>query len=404
MKPTPPNLRGPAVVPARVQVSPAVRQGGPSLFSARWGRAVCWLLLAGCFWMADTRWSWSDDTPQTPAAVAESPAEQPVAVTSTAPSANPVATIDVARIFAGGVPTTLDELRAMEERQRKIAEQAQRCTVSIRVGNAQGSGVIISRDGYVLTAAHVAARPNVNAKVVLSDGREVAAKTLGMNRTVDAGMVKINSIKVDGREVRWPYVPVGLSTDLKPGQWCLATGHPNGYLSDRAPVVRVGRILLNDPSVIRSDCKLVGGDSGGPLFDMEGNVIGIHSRIGRSLSENMHVPVNAFLDEWERLVQGEDWGNLPGVRPGIGVEGVAGASDAKIGKVISGRAADKAGIQVGDVILKFDGQEVENFSQLQRLVARSQTGKTVKVVVRRGEEQLTLDLVVENLNREAPEE
>jgi serine protease Do len=310
-------------------------------------------------------------------------------------SATPM--VDVARIFAGEVPSSLDELRAMQDHQRALAPRAQRVTVGVRVDQAQGTGVIISKDGYVLTAAHVAGKPNRDATFFLADGRRVRGKTLGLNRTLDAGLMKINPIVENGQETRWPYVSLGLSAELRPGQWCLATGHPGGYFPDRPPVIRLGRILSNQSSVIVTDCKLVGGDSGGPLFDMDGNVIGIHSRIGTSLTLNMHVPVDVFMEDWERLKDGEEWGNQPGVRPGIGVEGEPGALDAKIGRVVPDGAAAKAGLKAGDVVTRFNDKPVGSFAQLQQLVADVSPGTKVKLEVRRDDETLKLEIVVQNL-------
>src|SRR5205807_4246056 len=103
--------------------------------------------------------------------------------------------------------------------------------------------------------------------------------------------------------------------------WCVVTGHPGGFRPGRSPVVRVGRILelnLTSPrAYLRTDCTLVGGDSGGPLFDMHGRVIGIHSRIGGSITANLHVPVDTYRETWDRLVKGERWGGGIGrpVRP-----------------------------------------------------------------------------------------
>ena len=166
----------------------------------------------------------------------------------------------------------------------------------IRVGPAQGSGVLISPDGYILTAAHVAQTPDESAVITLHDGTEVKGKTLGMDRDIDAGLVKIEDPPRNGSA--WPFVEMGSSGEIRPGQWCIVTGHPGGYQKGRDPVFRVGRVLGRDAKVIVTDCPLIGGDSGGPLFDFDGNVIGIHSRIGAPLTVNMHVPVNAYAEGW----------------------------------------------------------------------------------------------------------
>ena len=93
--------------------------------------------------------------------------------------------------FSGSTPSSIDELEAAQAHVRELAETVQKTVVGVGVGAAQGSGVIISRDGYVLTAAHVSGRPGRMARLFLSDGRMVPARTLGLNKTFDAGLMKI---------------------------------------------------------------------------------------------------------------------------------------------------------------------------------------------------------------------
>lgn len=295
---------------------------------------------------------------------------------------------DVASIFAGTAPANVKELKAMEEHFQQLSEKVAKCTVGVRVGQAQGSGVIINKEGYVLTAGHVAGKPDRNVVFILPDGKEVKGKTLGVNRGIDSGLLKITD-KGD-----WPFLEMGDSSKLKPGQWVLATGHPGGYKSGRTPVVRVGRILANRDSVIVTDCTLVGGDSGGPLFDMDGKVIGIHSRIGGSLASNMHVPVNTYQETWDRLAKGEQWGSFPGNAPFVGVVGDPEADNCKIADVYPGTPAAKAGIKVGDIILKFDGKDTPDFQSLAELVGKMKPGNKVKIKIQRGEETLTLNLTI----------
>ncbi len=204
------------------------------------------------------------------------------------------------------VPENVDDLRAIEKRVQAVVAKVTPAVVGVRVGAAQGSGVIIDKDGTVLTAGHVSGLPGRDAQIILPDGKKLKAKTLGQNKGIDSGMLKITD------EGDWPAVEMGKSSDLKPGQWVVAIGHPGGYRSNRTPVVRVGRILTVNKFLIRTDCTLVGGDSGGPLFDMEGRVIGIHSRIGGAITENVHVPVDTYRETYAKLAKGESWGGFLG--------------------------------------------------------------------------------------------
>lgn len=295
----------------------------------------------------------------------------------------------LARLFAGeAAPASVTELRSMQDHLLQLSKTLVQSTVGVRVGPAQGSGVIVSEDGYVLTAAHVVMKPNMDVTFVLHDGRTVKGKTLGMNRTIDSGLMKIT----DGG--KYPFVELGDAKGLREGQWCVATGHPGGYEKGRTPVVRFGRILQNHDTVITSDCTLVGGDSGGPLFDMQGRVIGINSRIAGPLNANMHVPVNTFIDTWDRLKDGQAWGSMPGNEPFFGVQGDPDNNEPRIAKVFGGTPADKAGLKAGDLILSFDGEKISQFSELMKLVGDKQPGDRVKVRVQRGSDELEVEVTI----------
>jgi serine protease Do len=248
----------------------------------------------------------------------------------------------------------------------------------------------------VLTAAHVIGEPNRNARVTLHDGRRANAKTLGVFRTGDAGLVKITRQPEDFGLKEWPHATMGTSNKLEPGQWCLATGHPGGFQTKRTPVVRLGRILSVDRNkeTITTDCTLIGGDSGGPLFDMDGNVIAIHSRIGSSLTLNLHVPVKTYRDSWDRLVASEAWGHPPGSRPFIGVQGDPEADNARVARVFDGTPAAEAGIQEGDVIIRFAGKRVTTFESLKSKVETLQPGTKVRIEIERDSRTLVLSLTI----------
>jgi serine protease Do len=317
-----------------------------------------------------------------------------------APTAAAV-TSNIERLFAGAAPSGIADLKAMQSHVQKLVTRLTQCTVGVEVGYAQGSGVIVSKDGYVLTAAHVASPPrrrgsgqsggDVPVTFHLSDGRKVTGKVLGLNRTLDAGLLKITE------PGEYPHAELGASGTLKDGQWCVAMGHPGGYQDDRGVVLRLGRVMLASNDAITTDCTLVGGDSGGPLFDMDGRVIGINSRIAESLAANIHVPVSTYQEGWDRLVKGEVWGHTPGREPYLGVKGAPEAKDAKIASIEPDSPAARAGLKPNDVIVRFGNKDITDFASLRTAVveqdARSfRRGPPLKMKVRRGEEVLELEV------------
>ena len=289
----------------------------------------------------------------------------------------------------GGIPDSLDQLRQLERQQKRVADAAVKCTVSVTIGHAQGCGVIITATGYVLTAAHVAMRPGKVATVTLSDGRSFAATTLGMNREVDAGLIRINPGQNGGQP--WPHASLGTSSNLVPGMWCIASGHPGGYDRARGPVTRVGRILVVKPEAIYTDCALIGGDSGGPLFDIAGRLIAVHSRIGNDVSDNLHVPIDHYDEAWDRMANSQAWGFLAGFKPVLGVSGRG--RPARI-VVKPGSPAEEGGLQTGDVIDRFGDVKITDFQTLVDAVADTMPGERVQVWVERNGEYIrrTVDI------------
>ncbi len=198
-------------------------------------------------------------------------------------------------------PRNLDDLKKIEQQIHQVLQRVVPATVGTQIGVSRGSGVIVSENGLVLTAGHVVGKPGQEVLFTLHDGKTAKGKTLGVYATADAGMMQITD---DGK---WPFVEPGRSADLKLGAWCVALGHPLGYRAGRPPVIRAGRVLRLGDMTVQSDCALVGGDSGGPLFDLDGKVIGINSRIGGAMSMNFHVPIDIFHENWDRLAAGESW-------------------------------------------------------------------------------------------------
>jgi serine protease Do len=199
----------------------------------------------------------------------------------------------------------------------------------------------------------------------------------------------------------YPFCEMAVSADLKVGQWCLAIGHPGGYREGRDPVIRLGRIQKVSKTAIQTDCVLVGGDSGGPLFDMHGKVIGIHSRIAEAVTTNIHVPVDTYRDTWDRLAKGDEWGKQGGGKGAgkgpknanpayMGVYPDPESKDCRILTVNTGSPAAKAGLLANDIIQKFDGEYVENGDDLEKIMRTKQAGNEVAVLVKRGDTTIEL--------------
>ncbi|HVJ69373.1 MAG TPA: trypsin-like peptidase domain-containing protein, partial [Caulifigura sp.] len=276
--------------------------------------------------------------------------------------ASPIKTLTVPAVFKKSVPESINDARQIEEHVTKLIDRCRKATVALRVGRAYGTGVIVSKDGLILTAGHVISRPGRDVDVTLWDGTRVKGETLGRNRSLDSGMIELP------KDRDWPYAELAPDELPYPGTWCLALGHPGGYDGKRGVVARLGRTIISRKRFLQTDCELVGGDSGGPLFDMSGKVLAIHSRIGEATNYNFHVPVAVYREEWDRLRSGEDFAGHSGAL--LGLTGVpnTGGLGMKVTKVFPGEPAEKAGVQVGDILVLFQSKEVRNVERLTELV------------------------------------
>jgi serine protease Do len=305
-------------------------------------------------------------------------------------------------------PRTVTQMLELEARVRQTVEAAVPATVGLVVGGGVGSGVLISPDGLILTAGHVSGEPGQRCRVILHDGTVYQGRTLGRSeQSLDAGMVRITDPAAPDD---LPFVPLGRSDALEIGTWTVALGHPGGYEDDRPPVVRVGRLNSVGDELIQSDNPLVGGDSGGPLFDLDGRVIGIHSRIGNSALINIHVPVDRYADLWQPLasgVDGYDGFRMPGflrtrtaddgIRLDLGglqpresgrSPGSDGREGATVRLVIPGSPADEAGLRVGDRIVAVNGEPIRTEGELLERRRRLRPDHDVVYLVRRDEEEV----------------
>lgn len=249
-----------------------------------------------------------------------------------------------------------------------------------------GSGFMISSDGYILTNAHVVESAD-KITVRLTDKREFKAKVIGADRRTDVALLKIDATGL-------PKMSMGDPNKLKVGEWVIAIGSPFGFDSSvTAGIVSAkGRTLPKDNfvSFIQTDVAINPGNSGGPLFNMNGEVVGINSQIytrsGGSMGLSFAIPIDVAMQVADQLRKS---GKVTRGRLGVTVQeltreladsfGLSKPSGALISGVEKGAAADKAGIEVSDVILKFDGKAVNSASDLPRLVAASKPSSKVVV-------------------------
>lgn len=299
---------------------------------------------------------------------------------------------EVREVLEKKFPETTSDLRVIQKQTQGVIKHVGPAVVSVRVGQAFGSAVIVSEDGLVLTAGHVVGRPGQDVLFLFSDGKTAKGKTLGMFREIDSGMMKITD------PGPWPHVDMAESGDLDTGEWVVVMSHPGGFDSERTPPVRLGRVLFANDEVISTDCTLVGGDSGGPLFNMRGQVVGINSRIGRRITDNFHVPICTYRNTWDRLLAGESWGAPLGgsretdSRPLLGVTGNPNEPECRLSQVFPGMPAARAGLKPGDVVRSFNGEQIRNFDDLIEQVYNTGPGVTIKLVVERGEDKVDFEL------------
>jgi serine protease Do len=292
-------------------------------------------------------------------------------------------------------PESRKDLEIIQKALVSVLEKTRGSTVCIDTGDGSGSGVIVSPDGLVLTAAHVSAATGKEMTVILEDGKRLKAESLGLVASTDCAMVRILE------KGSYPFAELDRTDTAKLGDWVFALGHSGGFDKERGSVVRLGRIVRTAEFTLQSDCALIGGDSGGPLFDLQGHLIGIHSRVGEVMAQNMHVPVREFLAHWDEMTRGDFVGEGPFAKKPEKGKGFLGlATEArpegglKVTKVGRESPAERAGLVEGDVLMKLNGKELKSRDDLQNQLKEMAAGdRLVLDVLRHGKpETLTLKL------------
>lgn len=270
-----------------------------------------------------------------------------------------------------------------------------------------GSGFIIDKDGYIITNNHVIERAD-QIKVRLADEREFSAEIIGRDPKTDLALIKINSFR------DLPSVILGNSDTLFVGDWVITIGNPFGlnHTVTAGIVSAKGRVIGAGPydDFIQTDASINPGNSGGPLSNVKGEVIGINTAIvatgqgiGFAIPINIAKEIIVQLKEKRRVVRGWLGVAIQKMTPELARSfGIKEGKGALVGDVFAGSPADKASIKRGDVIIEFDGQKIDEMSDLPRLVANTPVGKTVTIkIIREGQEQ-TLTAKIAEMKEEKP--
>ena len=291
-----------------------------------------------------------------------------------------------------------EDFKKIQKQIQAVAEKCMPATVCIQAGSGSGSGVIVSKEGLVLTAAHVVEGAPKTFTIVYPDGRRFKAKNLGSFGPRDAAMCQI----IEGAP--HPFVDVGTSGDLKIGDWVVALGHPGGFDGDRKTPVRIGHVVSQGNS-LTTDCALIGGDSGGPSFDLQGRLIGIHSTISTaSIAGNNDVPIDLFIEKWEFMRSGKSAGSykqgMHGGGPpkqansapvlGLKLDVASGEDGIEVLEVVPHSPAAAAGFQKGDLIFAADGKAYASAQQLLNAIKEHKPGDQMVFKVGRGKEKIVL--------------
>lgn len=270
-----------------------------------------------------------------------------------------------------------------------------------------GSGFILSADGFVMTNAHVVEGAD-EVLVTLTDSREFKAKIIGIDKRTDVAVVKIQATGL-------PAVKIGEVSRLKVGEWVMAIGSPFGL--DNTVTAGIVSAKQRDTGeylpFIQTDVAINPGNSGGPLINMRGEVVGINSQIysrsGGFMGISFAIPIDEAMQVSEQLrTAGRVTRGRIGVQIGPVAKDVAESlglgktQGALVSGVESGSPADKAGIEAGDVITKFDGKTIDKVSDLPRMVGSTKPGsKSTITVFRRGSAR-DLSITIAEIEPEAP--
>ncbi|MDO4904984.1 MAG: DegQ family serine endoprotease [Lautropia sp.] len=293
----------------------------------------------------------------------------------------------------GAVPGMPQGPQGPQERQQQLPGSGQ------EIPRGLGSGFIISQDGYLLTNHHVVDGAD-EIYVTLTDKREFKGKLIGSDKNTDVALIKIDAQQL-------PVLAIGDPNQVRVGEWVLAIGSPFGLENTvTAGIVSAKARETGDYlPFIQTDVAVNPGNSGGPLIDMNGRVIGINSQIYSRTGGFMGISFAIPIDEAMRVSdQLKAKGRVVRGRIGVAITevtkeiaeplGLEKPMGAQVSSVEKGGPASRGGLEAGDIILKFDGRTVERSSDLPRLVGNTQPGTKVQIEVWRQGQTENLNVVV----------
>ena len=274
-----------------------------------------------------------------------------------------------------------------------------------RRAQSLGSGFIIDKTGYIITNNHVIDNAE-KIMVILYDDTSFEAKVVGKDPKTDVALLKIDPKKINLKAVKF-----GDSNKLRVGDWVMAIGNPFGFGGTvTAGIVSArGRNLSGSyDDYIQTDASINRGNSGGPLFDMKGNVVGINTAIfsqsggsvgiGFAVSSNLAKQVTDQLKQYGRTKRGWLGVLIQEISDEIAESlGMKTARGALVSSATEGGPAEKAGVKTGDVIIKFNNIEIKNMKELPKVVAGTPVGKSVPLVILRNGKELTLKVTLGEL-------
>ena len=304
----------------------------------------------------------------------------------------------------GGMPG-MPQDDALQEFLRRFGQQGpQGPQGGPEIQRGLGSGFIVSTDGIILTNAHVVADAS-EITVKLTDRREFDAKVVGVDKRTDIAVLKIEAKNL-------PAVKVGHAADLKVGEWVAAIGSPFGFENTITSgiVSATARSLPDENFVpfIQTDVAVNPGNSGGPLFNMEGEVIGMNSQIfsrtGGYMGLSFAIPIDVAMQVKDDLVHN---GKVTRGRIGVQIQdvnqalansfGLPKTQGALISGVEPGSPADKAGLKTGDVVLSVNGKDINRLSELSGAIAATKPGNNARLQVWREGKSRDVDVKVAEL-------